>query len=280
MVDGLLPSGGVSLLGARPKLGKTTLARFLARCVARGEPFLERATMQGPVLLFLLEEKRAAIRERFRNLGITDEPIFVHVGAAPTDALEAFEAALAEHRPVLAVADPILKLVRLRDANDYAEVSAKLEPVIELARRYSCHLMLSHHLGKADRADGDDILGSTAIFGAVDTAIIMKRRDQGRTVQTIQRYGDDMAETVVGLNDDGTLTTLGDVAGLLLRQAMESVLAVIGEQDELTEADIREKAGGNSGMVGKAVRQLYEERRLTRTGAGKRGSPYQYSRTQ
>jgi AAA domain len=54
LVDGLLGSGGVSLTVARPKIGKTTLIRYLARCVARGEPFLGRATAQGTVLLFLL----------------------------------------------------------------------------------------------------------------------------------------------------------------------------------------------------------------------------------
>jgi len=179
---------------------------------------------------------------------------------------------------VLAVADPVPKLVRLRDANDYAEVSGRLEPVIELARRYNCHLLLSHHLGKADRTDGDDILGSTAIFGAVDTAVILKRRDHGRTIQTIQRYGEDLPETVIGLEEDGSLTVLGEVAGILLRQAYAAVLASIGEQDELTEAEIREKVGGNSGQFGKAIRQLHEEGTLTRTGAGKRGDPYRYSR--
>jgi hypothetical protein len=278
LVDGLLPYGGVSLLAARPKVGKTTLARYLARCVARGEPFLGRATVQGPVLLFLLEEKRAAIRRLFERLGLSDEPIHVHIGAAPKDALAAFEAALEEHRPALAVVDPIAKLVRVRDMNDYAEMSRSLEPLIELARKYDSHLMLSHHLGKADRADGDDVLGSTAIFGAVDTLILMKRRDEGRVIRTIQRYGDDLPETVVGLDaETGELSVLGEVAGIQLRQACEAVLAAVPDGKAWTEADIRERVGGNNTLTGKAIRQLVDDGRLVRAGAGKKNAPYRYS---
>ena len=40
VVDGRLPVGGTSILGGRPKVGKTTLARSLALAVVRGEPWL------------------------------------------------------------------------------------------------------------------------------------------------------------------------------------------------------------------------------------------------
>jgi len=58
LVDGLLPAGGISALAARPKVGKSTLARELAVCVARGEPLLGRATTQGGVFILDLEGKR------------------------------------------------------------------------------------------------------------------------------------------------------------------------------------------------------------------------------
>jgi hypothetical protein len=191
--------------------------------------------------------------------------------------MAAFETALATHRPALAVVDPVLKLVRVRDANDYAVMSGALEPLIELARRYDCHLMLSHHLGKSDRTDGDDILGSTAIFGAADTVLIMKRREQGRVISTIQRYGDDMPETVIILDaETGELSAAGEVATLQLRQAADAVLAVVGEEP-LAEVDIRERVGGNASVCSRAIRHLVETGRLVRTGAGKKGMPYLYA---
>jgi Mrp family chromosome partitioning ATPase len=47
LVDGLLPTGGLSVLVGKPKAGKSTLARALAVAVARGEPWLGRATFPG-----------------------------------------------------------------------------------------------------------------------------------------------------------------------------------------------------------------------------------------
>ncbi len=58
--------------------------------------------------------------------------------------------------------------------------------------------MLVHHNGKAERADPTDaILGSTAIFGAVDAALILKRTGRYRTLQSSQRYGTDWTETTL-----------------------------------------------------------------------------------
>src|SRR5439155_18507176 len=81
LVEGLLPLGGLSLLAAKPKVGKSTLARNLALAVARGEPFLDRAVRPGPVVYLALEEHRAGVAEHFTRLGATDEPIHIHFGA-------------------------------------------------------------------------------------------------------------------------------------------------------------------------------------------------------
>ena|SRR6187399_1912877 len=44
--DFTLPSGGFSICSAKPKVGKSTLARNLAIAVATGTPFLGRATIK------------------------------------------------------------------------------------------------------------------------------------------------------------------------------------------------------------------------------------------
>jgi hypothetical protein len=50
LVEDQLPASGFSLLVAKPKVGKTTLARHLSLTVSRGHPFLGRSTQQGPVI--------------------------------------------------------------------------------------------------------------------------------------------------------------------------------------------------------------------------------------
>lgn len=276
VVDDTLPAGGLGLLAAKPKVGKSTLARALAVAVAAGTPFLGRATARGPVVYLALEEKRSEVAKHFARMGAADEPIFVHVGAAPQEALAALAEAIAEHRPVLAIVDPLLKLIRLRDANDYAQVSAALEPLIELARRSGCHILCVHHLGKGERGGGDAILGSTALFGAVDAALLMKRREDQRVIESIQRYGVDLPETVVRLDPiTGVAEAAGEVAALQLADVGARVLDELGHE-EITEPEIKDRVGGNQTVTAKAVRQLVEDGRVLRAGGGKKGDPYRY----
>jgi len=57
VLEDTLPAAGMSLLVAKPKVGKSTLARCLALAVARGEEFLGRSTSQGVVVYLALEKK-------------------------------------------------------------------------------------------------------------------------------------------------------------------------------------------------------------------------------
>ena len=94
--------------------------------------------------------------------------------------------------------------------------------------RPAAHILCVHHAGKGERTGGDALLGSTALFGAVDTLLMMKRRDQVRTIETMQRYGEDNDETVVHLDTEtGIVTPGGDLAAMLMGQAKATVLAAM-----------------------------------------------------
>src|SRR5712692_10214544 len=79
-----------------------------------------------------------------------------------------------------------------------------------LARETRAHVLCAHHAGKGNREGGDSILGSTAIFGVVDTALIMKKLEGYRTIQSEQRYGADLEETVLRYDETTRTVTLGD----------------------------------------------------------------------
>jgi hypothetical protein len=181
LVDKLLPAGGFSLLVAKPKAGKSTLARNLALSVARGDSFLNRATQHGAVIYLALEEKRSEVRKHFQDMGATEEEIYIFAASAPVDALQQVRAVVEEKKPVLLIIDPLFRFTRVKDGNDYAQVTGALEPLPVLARETGAHVLCVHHAGKGEREGGDSILGSTAIFAAVDTALLMKRSERYRT---------------------------------------------------------------------------------------------------
>src|SRR5437773_9630286 len=203
LVDQRLPAGGLGILPGKPKAGKTTLARWLTLSVARGEPWLGHATTRGPVIYLALEEKRSEVRAHFKALGATStDPIFILCATAPVDALARLRREAERRRPVLIIIDPLFRFVRVPAelGNDYSAMTALLEPLLVLARETGAHVLVVHHLGKGERGDGDAILGSTAIFAAVDTALLMKRTERYRTLSSIQRYGEDLQEITLVLD--------------------------------------------------------------------------------
>ena len=126
------------------------------------------------------------------TLGVAGEPLFFHFGLPPAKALEQIDALVAETGAGLVVIDTLQKLARIRDLNDYSQVTNTLVSLLDVARKRNCHIMLLHHVGKMEHSEGDEVLGSTALLAAVDTAIFLKKREQGRTLSTIQRYGENI----------------------------------------------------------------------------------------
>lgn len=280
LVDELLPESGFSLLVAKPKVGKTTLARNLALCVAQGLDFLGCKTQQGPVIYLALEEKRSEVRKHFKDMGaLGKEEIYVYVASAPADGLQQVRAAAERLKPVLIIIDPLFRLTRVKDSNDYAQVTQALEPLLVLARETRAHVLCAHHAGKGNREGGDSILGSTAIFGAVDTALIMKKLEGYRTLQSEQRYGTNLEETVLRYDSTTRTVTLGHTKEAedttRLSQAIGDYLR--GHSDPVTEAVIDDGVEGRRAIRKKALRQLVAEGKVTRHGKGGKADPFTYT---
>lgn len=281
--EDILIKGGLSLAVAKPKVGKSTWARNLAYAIAKGEPsFLGRnITDSGPVVYLALEEKRSEVKKHFVRMGATENlPIFIHTGSAPEKAIAELRKAVIESKAVLAIIDPLQRLVRVRDLNDYSEVSLTLEPLIQIARDTGCHLLLIHHATKGiTREGGDSILGSTAILGSVDCALIMKRSESHRTIESIQRYGKDLPRTVLAFDPVTGLTgSGGNLEEVEIAECRKVILELLDH--EMTEKEIKEgMADYKGGTVSKSLRLLVQEGRVQRQGHGKKGDPYLYYST-
>jgi putative DNA primase/helicase len=275
-----LPAGGISLVSAKPKVGKSTFARCLALAVALGEPFLGCPTAQGPVIYLALEEKRSEVKKHFSDLGATgEEPIHIHCAAAPAGAMAELCRIAQEVKPVLVIVDPLFKFLRVRDENAYAEVSNAIEPLLSLARETGAHVMLLHHNGKAERSDAmDAILGSTAIFGGVDTAIIIKRSDRFRTLQSSQKYGVDWPETTLVLEETSRSLSLGvERAQADTSRIVEQILDYLRGSDEShTRVDIETHVEGKTAHKRAALKSLTGTGQVTFTGTGSKGDPFLY----
>jgi hypothetical protein len=173
------------------------------------------------------------------------------------------------------VIDTMIRWVPVNDANDYAEMSKVTEAIATMARLSGAHIMMLHHAGKADRDMGDSVLGSTAIFGSVDTMLAMRNRDGRRTLESRQRYGEDMEETVLELDfDTGLLMAVGSLDEVESRDVREAIMG--HATDGMTRQQIVDGVEGKAAVVGRAIRQLMTEGYLERLGAGTRSDPMRY----
>jgi hypothetical protein len=279
LVDGLLPAGGFVVLVGKPKTGKSTLARNLCKAVAQGEPFLGRATQPGRVLYLALEEKRSQVRSHFRSLGVVpDADLGVFVGANPADGFAQLSAALEAEPAALVVIDPLFRFIRVRDGNDYAQMVEALNPLLDLAHKSGACVLVTHHAPKGERLDIDSPIGSTAISGAPDTVMILRRTERYRTLSSVQRVGEDLPETVVELDPE---TRAVHVGGTRHDADVATVKAAILEHlssltEPVDEAAIDAGVEGRTKHKREALRGLVEKARVQRTGAGKKGDPYRY----
>lgn len=109
----------------------------------------------------------------------------------------------------------------------------------------------------------------------MDTLVQIKKRDKRRTFFTIQRYGEDIPETVIELKAGGALEAAGTRQEVELDETIPLVLDAC-EQAPLTEKEIWERIEKKHDIASKAIRGAVDRGKLNRTGGGKKSDPYPY----
>jgi hypothetical protein len=279
LLDEILPMGGISVLAGKPKAGKSTWARCLAIRVARGEDFLGNICHKGLVLYLALEEKESEVKKHFKDMGASgDENILIHAAAAPEKALDELSKIVQQNKPTLIIIDPLFRFSRVRDSSDYSEVTRSFEPLVTMARESGAHIMAVHHMKKGGSADGDAILGSTAILAAVDTALLLNRTEKYRTLSSVQRYGTDLEETVLQFDQSTRIISLGDSKEKTETKRIEDeILKFLNDKDDaVPEKIIDEEVEGKTKFKRTALRSLVSSNKVHRFGKGGKTEPYTY----
>jgi hypothetical protein len=271
-----LAAGSVSIVASKPKVGKSTLARNLALAIARGESFLGWPVKHGPVLYLALEERSEDVAADFRAMGADgSEDILLADAGTALDVVTI----LWERKPVLLVVDPLFRLLNVKDEKAYAEMYGALGPLIDVARETGTHICCLHHSSKLAKSEAIDApLGSTALGGAVSTLLVMRRTETYRTLQTVQRIGEDLPETVLQFDPSSKRLALGGSRELEeVRSVGEEILAALGS-GFMTAQELSESVEARTTFQRRALREMTESGQIQREGTGKRGDPYRYTK--
>jgi hypothetical protein len=137
--------------------------------------------------------------------------------------------------------------------------------------------MLVHHTGRGDRQGVDAPMGSTAFAGSVNTILVMRRTERMRSLSSVQRYGTDLDEVVLSMDDTGRITTSGTKREHDEAEARQSIEAFLAAHPDSDQQAIKKGVEGHWSIVRPALSAMAKDNSVTRKGAGKKGDPHLYS---
>jgi hypothetical protein len=193
-VPGIIPTG-LTLLGGRPKRGKSWLMLQCAYSLAIGGKFLDRDLEIIPVLYYALEDTPRRLKDRLAKFNPEPSALIefdrelkpLHLGG-----LDQVEKAADDH--ALIVIDTLARAMPGRDFTKdgalFADVMGRLQS-IALAKNISIVVIL--HTRKPngiERDPVDDILGSTGMTASPDCVLALYR-EQGKPGAALQGRGRD-----------------------------------------------------------------------------------------
>lgn len=216
---GFIGRGGITLLSALWKSGKTTLLASMLKAMSSGGTFCDHDISAGRIL-FVTEESEPRWADRRDRLGLLDNVEFIirpFMGKPRWETwLEFLDYAVQltqRNSYDLVVFDPLANLWPVKDENDASQVTSALMPLHQVANKTS--ILLVHHNRKGDGQEATATRGSGALTAFVDTIIELRRyspEDQTNRQRVLTGYGRDdetVQEIVVELGENGEYRTQG-----------------------------------------------------------------------
>ena len=201
VLPGLWPEG-VLLLAGRPKSGKTTLAIGAMVEIACGGEWCGE----------LVRKRRVAVITEVPEQTLSGIQAYAqHMGREGDEAIEVYgpeQAWLPLNRHTdwwrgllervgpggVVFLDTLMRVVRVADWNDAAQVQDALEPLLEEARQRGVSVWIIHHISKAptwqNAPVGEaSVLGSTYLAGAVDVLALLQKKGRDGILVRVQGRG-------------------------------------------------------------------------------------------
>lgn len=259
IVPRLVWANRLTLLAAREKGGKSTLAGAAAAAVSSGQNFLGSPCVAGNVLVIAMEEHPQEFAQRFVHYGADPSNIAIIQGGA--NLISRIKTSCEEIEPSLIIWDTLGaianqlagKTLEPNDSQGWTEVMLQ---IVEIARDHGASLLL-HHTKKSDGKYRD----STAIGANVDAIIEMYGEgNEPRTLKTVARFP--TKEFRLSLEEEGFRVHESK------EELEERVLAFISSHPRCTLKELRDGVPARGKEVSSARDRMLKDRRITNVGSG------------
>lgn len=270
-----LPRGASSMLAAKPKVGKSTLAAALAMAISRGHPFLNRGVQRSGTLYVYLDGPQIEIKDIFGKFGINDNDrirIFSSqaIPPVPQAAVNWLIQQIDKFHLDFVVIDPIQKFFQFKELK-YEVIYPAMSPVQEMLDKKRAHVFYLHHAGKGEKDDLDSFIGSQAFRAITFSMLHMKKLSpdsRQRILRSSQRAGRDFDEVPISDGSDGCMELIGTLEDAWIRDKEPLVRAFVGECPGCSEKEILDGVQGGAFILKKTIRSMRARDKLERTGKG------------
>jgi hypothetical protein len=265
ILDNLLPEVGLTILGGKPKVGKSWLALQLAGAVGSGDEVLNRHAVRGRVLYFCIEDRAARIKNRGQLQGIADDADVIFTETLePLDAggMEVLESLISEVSPSLVVIDTLASAksgkVDENAAGPMADILNKLQGMAHI--RGLSILLVAHHRKGALGDPGADLRGSSAISAAADMLMALIKKPPSFSLNIEGRDTED-AEYRMEF-EDYRWKIRGDARLLAKQESEETVLDVLAQLGESDAGTVAREASISRATALRILKELEFKRRI------------------
>jgi hypothetical protein len=179
LLPGLIPDNDMTIIGGRPKVGKTRLAVAIAAAVLRGESMLDLPAPPEakPVVLVTDDQSDGDSADMLEAVGMWNHPrLFWSQSFRLTEEnIDALLEAIKANPGALVIIDSLRSIGRsLQHGENDPEIGAVLYDLKQAVMDAGGTLLLIHHCNKAmDLVGVEALSGHNAISGAANTVLTM-----------------------------------------------------------------------------------------------------------
>ncbi|MBZ9741011.1 MULTISPECIES: AAA family ATPase [unclassified Mesorhizobium] len=269
---------GLTILGGRPKLGKSWLALDFGIAVASGGQSLGAECEEGDALYLALEDNKRRLQDRLRvvlprikrpnmaRLSLqTEAP---KIGAGLIEALDAWRKSVPDPRLIIVDTLAIVRPPKGKNQDSYAADYEALSPLQRFASEHRLAVVAVTHVRKAEAEDPLEMIsGTNGLTGAADSILILNRTSDG---PKLYGRGRDVEEVEKALKfDAGRWSVLGDVDEVKRSGERRQILAaLLGATQVMSPAEIATATGMKVGNVNVLLTKMVAAGEVTKAGYG------------
>src|SRR5436190_85033 len=278
-IDPLLPEG-VTILGGKPKLGKSWLALSMQLAISSGGAALGKYPVErGEVLYISLEDNDKRLQKRSNQLlrNALASPDFYYTTEWPRlneGGYELIEEYINEHPSLkLIVIDPWARIkpkTNTHQSQQYDDDYEAITPLQKLAGEKGISILVIDHMRKTEAEDPlDMIAGSVGKTGAVDGFLLLyrKRGESDARLFVTGRDIEEEQELRLSFNQEASMWTVkGDADDVTLAstpQQQEILDALAQAEHGLTVKALAEKLEKNVNTTRNLLQKLRNHHQVT-----------------